>query len=364
MLNCRAGHVPLASGAIKGFTLLKFVTISGSLILLVILLAAALGFYNDYDVQQRAAVKPADPNVLVLRTPESRFTVLTDFPFEPHYISIDDPELGTLRIHYLDEGPRDGEVILLLHGQATWSYSFRKMIPILTAAGYRVVVPDMVGFGRSDKPADWNAHSFQKQVDWLDATLEQLDIYNCNAFLFDWGGYFALRLLAEDPQLFSRLMLVTTTMPRADSVAGAVWIAGWRRYIYGPEEFPISGMVSDMTGTDMDTITLTGLDAPYLNESYKAGPKRMPMMIPATPLHQAAGPNQDAWKKLKGWDGPAITMLAQSISERGFNPQDFYNQMPGTADQAHRIYPGMGFFLIEDVPEELAEATVEFIQAN
>jgi haloalkane dehalogenase len=342
----------------------KFLKIVAVLVVVIVGGAAALGLYNDYDVQQRAAVKPLDPNVPVLRTPDSRFEALTDFPFEPHYINITDPDLGTLRVHYLDEGPADGEVILLLHGQATWSYSYRKMIPILTAAGYRVVVPDLVGFGRSDKPADWEAHTFQKQVDWLDATLKQLDIYNCNAFLFDWGGYFALRLLAEDPRLFSRLILVTTTMPRANSVFGAVWVAGWRRYIYGPEEFPISGMVSEMTGTEIDELTITGLDAPYPDESYKAGPKRMPMMIPATRLHPTARPNREAWKKLKGWDGPAVTMLAESIAEQGFKPQEFYEQLPGTAGQPHRLYPDMGFFIIEDVPEDLAKATIEFINAN
>jgi haloalkane dehalogenase len=330
----------------------------------IVVVLAALGLYNDYDVQRRAAVKPADPNVLVLRTPEARFDALSDFPFEPHYINIEDPKLGTLRVHYLDEGPANGEVILLLHGQATWSYSFRKMIPIFTAAGYRVVVPDLVGFGRSDKPADWEDHSFQKQVDWLDATLKQLDIYHCNAFLFDWGGYFSLRLLAVDPELFSRLILVTTTMPRANSTFGAFWVAGWRRYIYGPEEFPISGMVSDMTGTELDALTVQGLDAPYPDESYKAGPIRMPMMIPATRFHPTALPNRAAWDKLYGWDGPAVTMLAESIAERGFSPQEFYEAFPGTAGQAHQIYPGMGFFLIEDVPEQLAEATIEFIGMN
>ena len=336
------------------------------LVIIVVLVAsiAGLGFYNDYAVQRRAAVRPADPNVRVLRTPDARFEALTDFSFEPHYINIDDPQLGTLRVHYLDEGPANGEVILLLHGQATWSYSFRKMIPILTAAGYRVVVPDLVGFGRSDKPADWEDHSFQKQVDWLGATLTQLDLRGCNAFLFDWGGYFALRLLADDPKLFSRLILVTTTLPRANSLPAAAWVAGWRRYVYGQEYFPISSMVSGMTGTEIDADTVKGLDAPYPDESYKAGPKRMPMMIPATTLNPAARPNREAWKKLHELNGPAVTMVAESLAKRGFKPQEFHDLLTGTAGQPHKIYPGMGFFLIEDVPEELAAATIEFIRMN
>ena len=342
----------------------KFFIVLAILVVVLIVVIAALGFYNDYDVQKRAAVKPADPNTKVLRTPDARFAALADFPYAPHYLNIEDPDLGTLRVHYLDEGPADGEVILLLHGQATWSYSFRKMIPIFTAAGYRVIAPDLVGFGRSDKPADWNDHSFQKQVDWLGATIQALNIRGANAFLFDWGGYFALRLLADDPQLFARLILVTTTLPRANSLLAAAWVAGWRRYVYGQEEFPISAMVSEMTGTDVDAQTLAGLDAPYPDESYKAGPKRMPMMIPATTLSPAARPNRAAWKKLQGWDGPALTLLGSSIAKRGFNPQEFYDAFPGTAGQPHQLYPDMGFFLIEDVPQELATATVEFIRQN
>lgn len=336
------------------------------LVIIAVLIAVAGGLvvYNHYHSLSRGAGPGFDPTTPVLRTPDARFEALTDFDFAPHYITIEDPDLGPLRVHYLDEGPADGEVILLLHGQATWSYSFRKMIPLLTAAGFRVVAPDLVGFGRSDKPADWEQHTFQKHVDWLDATLKALNIRNCNGFLFDWGGYFGLRLAAEQPALFSRLLLVTTTLPRANSVLGAVWVAGWRRYIYGPDVFPISGMVSDMTGTEIDANTIAGLDAPYPDESYKGGPRRMPMMIPATPLHPAAKPNREAWAKLKGWNKPTLTLVAESISKQGFKPQEFYDQMPGTKGQAHEVYPGMGFFLIEDVPVELARKTIEFIRAN
>jgi haloalkane dehalogenase len=333
-------------------------------IAILIAVAGGLVVWNHYRSLSRGAGPGYDPASPVMRTPDSRFESLGDFPFAPHYISIEDPDLGPLRVHYLDEGPPDGEVILLLHGQATWSYSFRKMIPLFTAAGFRVVAPDLIGFGRSDKPADWEQHTFQKHVDWLDATLKALNIRNANGFLFDWGGYFGLRLAAERPDLYSRLILVTTTMPRADSISGAVWVAGWRWYIYSPDEFPISGMVSEMTGTGIDADTIAGLDAPYPDESYKAGPRRMPMMIPATPLNPAAKPNRDAWSKLGNWTKPTLVLVAESISKQGFRPQEFYDQMPGTKGQAHEIYPGMGFFLIEDVPEKLAGKTIEFIRAN
>ncbi len=342
----------------------KFLKIVISLMIFLVITGVGLGLYNDYDVQSRGNGPLYDPSVAVLRTPDTAFTSLTDFPYQPHYLEIEDADLGPLRVHYLDEGPADGEVVLMLHGQATWSYSFAKFIPILTAAGYRVIVPDLVGFGRSDKPSDWEAHTFQKHVDWLDATLNRLQIQNATAFVFDWGGYFALRLAAEQPELFSRLLLVTTTMPRADSVTGALWVAGWRRYIYSPEIFPISGMVNDMTGNGIDELTAKGLDAPYPDELHKGGPRRFPLMIPATPLHPANAPNQQAWEKLAGWDKPTIVLIAESMAQQGFKPQEFYDQLPGTKGQAHELYPDTNFFLIHDVPEQLAEKTVEFIEAN
>jgi len=342
----------------------KALKIIASVVVGLIIIGVAAGIYNDWDVQRRGNGPDYDPDIKVLRTPDSAFEGLTDFPFEPHYIEIQDDSLGSLRVHYLDEGPADGEVILLLHGQATWSYSYRKFVPILTAAGYHVIVPDMVGFGRSDKPADWKAHTFEKQVEWLDKIFAKLNIHNANAFLFDWGGYFSLRLAAGHPDLFSRLLLVTTTMPRGDSVTGAIWVAGWRRYIYGPDVFPISGMVNDMTAHGVDAQTIKGLDAPYPNESYKGGPRRMPLMIPATPLHPSYGPNNAAWKKLANWDKPTIVLIAKSMSQQGFKPKEFYDHIPGTKGPAHDIYPDTGFFIIEEIPEQLARKTIDFIQSN
>ena len=320
-----------------------------------------LAAWNHYDVQKRGNGPEYDPSKPVLRTPDSQFESLDDFPFLPNYTEIVDPDLGPLRIHYLDEGPKDGHVITLLHGQATWSYSYRKMIPILTAAGFRVIAPDLVGFGRSDKPADWEQHTFQKHVDWLTATLKALGIQDSTGFLFDWGGYFSLRVLVDNPEIFSRVVLCTTTMPKGDSWVGMAWVSGWRRYILKPEIFPISGMVAEMIGGELDENAIRGLDAPYPSERYKGGPRRFPMMIPASFMHPAAKPNREAWEQLREWDKPAMTLVAESLSKRGFPPEEFHNHLPGTAGQPHAIYPDTGFFLIEDIPEQLAEKTLEFI---
>ena len=332
-----------------------------TLIFLFVAVSGLLG-WNHYDVQARGNGPNYDPNSPVLRTADARFETLTDFPFKPHYINIEDAGLGTLRVHYLDEGPADGEIILLLHGQATWSYSYRDMIPALTEAGYRVIAPDLIGFGRSDKPADWEAHTFQRSVEWLEATLAALNIKNSTAFMFDWGGYFGLPVAVEHPNYFSRLILVTTVVPRGNSVVGAAWVAGWRRYILKPEIFPISGMVSSMTERELDADTLVGLDAPYPDETYKGGPRRMPMMIPATPLNPAHAPNTVVWEKLREWDKPTLTLVGESIAEQAFNPKELHDQIPGTRGQPHAVYPNTGFFLIEENPEELAKKVIEFIQ--
>jgi len=320
--------------------------------------------YNHYDVQARGNGPDFDPAVKVLRTPDARFTALDDFPFEPNYIEIKDTEFDSLRIHYLDEGPKDGDVIVLIHGQATWSYSYRDFIPVLVDAGYRVIVPDLVGFGRSDKPADWEAHTFSRHVDWLAATLNALEITDATGFLFDWGGYFGIPVAVQNPDMFSRLALVVTLVPRGNSVVGALWTAGWRRYILKPEIFPISGMVSEMTTRELDSDTVAGLDAPYPDERYKGGPRRMPMMIPATFFHPAHKPNLKVWDQLAVWDKPTITLVGKSLSERGFNPKEFHEQIPGSKGMPHAIYPDTGFFLIEENPEELAKQTIKFIQAS
>jgi len=335
------------------------------IVIAVVIAAAALfAIYNHFDVQARGNGPGYDPTKPVLRTPDEAFAGLSEFAYAPNYTEIHDPDLGPLRVHYIDEGPREGHVILLLHGQATWSYSYREMIPVFVKAGYRVIAPDLIGFGRSDKPADWEQHTFAKHVDWLDATLDALDIKESTAFLFDWGGYFGLRVAVKKPERFARLVLCTTGMPRANGFTGAIWVAGWRRYILKPEEFPISGMVSNMTSTEISDATREGLDAPYPSEAYKGGPRRFPLMIPATFMHPATAPNRAAWDDLKNWDKPVMTLISESLAKRGFPPEELHKQMPGSAGHPHTIYPDTGFFLIEDVPVELAEKTLEFIAGS
>jgi haloalkane dehalogenase len=163
-----------------------------------------------------ARLTAASPNPKVLRTPDERFQNLPDFPFAPHYAEIKDKALGKVRIHYLDEGPRRGPAILLLHGEPSWSYLYRKMIPVFTKAGIRSVAPDLVGFGRSDKPVDRAAYSYQAHVDWMEAWMKAIGLKKTALFCQDWGGLIGLRLVANGPKRFTHVITGNTGLPTGD----------------------------------------------------------------------------------------------------------------------------------------------------
>ncbi len=217
----------------------------------------------------------------ILRTPDDRFANLPDYPFVPHYVELPDAEFGQIRMHYLDEGPRDADVVLCLHGQGCWSYMFRKMIPILLAAGLRVIAPDFIGFGRSDKLPNTQDYTFQKHVDWLTIFLQGLRLREINAYLFDWGGFFGLRIAAEQPDIFQRIALSNTNLPHGDS-PGRNWFIKWRAEQFALPKFPQGEMVNDGVRHKLDQATIDAFDAPYPDETYKTGPRRFPMILPIT----------------------------------------------------------------------------------
>jgi len=238
------------------------------------------------------------------------------------------------------------------------------MIPLFVAAGYRVIVPDFIGFGRSDKLAADSDYSFQKHIDWLDLFLTSLNVKNATGFFFDWGGYFGLPVAVRRADIFSRLVLVNTTLPRAAGIVNAVWVAGWRRYILKGPVFPISAMVDKMTDTTMSNAELAALDAPYPDETYKAGPRSFPQLIPATALNPATKPNRAVWRQLAAWTKPTLTLVSERLAKRGFNPKEFHRQIPGCHGQAHQVIADAGFFIVEDCPQRLAEETLRFILAK
>ncbi len=293
----------------------------------------------------------------VLRTPDERFANLADYNFAPHYMDVPS-DMGPLRMHYIDEGDRGGDVILLLHGQGAWAYSYRTMIPIFTSAGYRVIAPDYIGFGRSDKLKREEDYSFQTHVDWLRAFLQSMQLKNVTAFMYDWGGYFGLRIAGETPELFDRLVLSNTQLPMADQ-GGMEWFLKFRERVLSAPEFPMGKMVNQGTINKLSPEIIAAYDAPYPDESYKTGPRRFPMILPTTPQDPPVAANRAAWEKLKTWKKPVLTLFSEMTAKTAMGPEPFFEQMPGTQGQPHALLKA-GFSIIDDQPLELASRILAF----
>jgi haloalkane dehalogenase len=274
-------------------------------------------------------------------------------------VELPDREWVGLRMHYVDEGPRDGRIVLCLHGQGCWSYMYREMIPLLTAAGLRVIAPDYVGFGRSDKLPREQDYSFQRHVDWLKGFAIALGLRQVTGFLFDWGGFFGLRMAAEEPELFARLVLLNTQLPKGDA-PGRDWFLKWRAEMLALPQFPQGRMVNDGVVRKLAPEVIAAYDAPYPDESYKAGPRRFPMILPVLPEDAAVPANRAAWDKLAGWEKPTLTLFSTAFAGSAMGPERLLAQLPGCRGQAHALIPDTNFYIVEDAPEELAQRTIEF----
>jgi haloalkane dehalogenase len=296
----------------------------------------------------------------VLRTPDERFADLAGFPFEPHYVEVPSGDGGSLRIHYVDEGPAGADPVLLLHGEPSWSYLYRKMIPVLTAAGHRAVAPDFVGFGRSDKPVRREDYTYQRHVDWTRAVLEALDLRNITLVCQDWGGLIGLRLAAEHPDRFARIVAANTFLPTGDRSPGEAFLA-WRRYSQETPEFHVGGIVKGGCVTDLPPEVIAAYDAPFPDDRYKAGARQFPTLVPISPDDPAAAPNRKAWEVLLRWEKPFLTAFADSDRITRGGDRLLQAMIPGTKGQPHATIEGTGHFLQEDKGEELAAVVVAFI---
>jgi haloalkane dehalogenase len=299
----------------------------------------------------------------VLRTPDSRFENLPDFAFAPRYLAVDDSEGGQLRVHYLDEGPADAPPVLLLHGEPSWSYLYRKMIPILVTAGHRVIAPDLVGFGRSDKPSKRSDYTYQRHVDWMQAVLEQLNLQHITLVCQDWGGLIGLRLVAENPQRFARVVAANTMLPTGDHNPGEAF-KSWQDYSQKVPEFPAGSIINRATTTELPQAVIDAYDAPYPDESYKEGARQFPLLVPITPTDPAADKNRAAWAVLMKWDKPFLTAFSDSDPITAGGDKLMQKLIPGTQGQAHTTIVNGGHFLQEDQGEALAQVVVKFIAAN
>jgi haloalkane dehalogenase len=295
-----------------------------------------------------------------LRTPDERFADLPGFPFQPHYVEVPSGDGGTLRVHYLDEGPPDADPVLLMHGEPSWAYLYRKMIPVLVDAGHRAVVPDLVGFGRSDKPARREDYTYQRHVDWMRAFLETLDLRDITLFGQDWGGNIGLRLAAEHPDRFARIVAANTGLPTGDRPPGEAFLR-WRRYSQETPRFHIGGIVKGGCATDLPAEVIAAYNAPFPDDSYKAGARVFPALVPTSPDDPAAEPNRKAWEVLRRWEKPLLTAFSDSDPVTRGGDRALQKLIPGAAGQPHTTITGAGHFLQEDKGPELAAVVVDFI---
>ena len=296
----------------------------------------------------------------VLRTADERFDELPDFPFEPHYQEIHDQDLGSLRIHYVDEGPRDAPVILCLHGEPSWGFLYRKMIPVFTAAGFRAVVPDLVGFGRSDKPAARSDYSYKKHVQWMRDWIDAVDLNDITLLGQDWGGLIGLRLVAENPELFSRISLSNTGLPTGDQSMSEAFDR-WRQFSQSDPEFDCGKIVNQFGRGSLSEAEIAAYRAPFPSNDYKEGARQFPMLVPASPDDPAAEDNRRAWQALMQWDKPALMCFADSDPITAGADRPFLKLVPGTRNQPHITLKGSHFIQEED-GETWATAVVKWIK--
>ncbi|TGL69602.1 haloalkane dehalogenase [Leptospira kmetyi] len=295
----------------------------------------------------------------ILRTPDSSFENLPGYSFTPNYLQVQN-----LRMHYVDEGPKDAsETVLLLHGEPSWSYLYRKMIPPLARAGYRTIAPDLIGFGKSDKPDDPSFFSYQAQVDWLREFVENLDLKNVTLFCQDWGGLLGLRVAAEHSERFSRIVAANTFLPTGDIPPKEDFLK-WRHFSQNVKRLAIGSIVKNGCVSELTKEIVAAYDSPYPNETYKAAAKKFPALVPISPDDPASEPNRKAWEILKTWKKPFLTAFSDQDPITKGGDIFFRRLIPGAKGQKHVTIANGGHFLQEDKGEELAEVVIQFIKAN
>lgn len=299
-----------------------------------------------------------------VRTPDDCFVDLPDYDFEPHYAQIDDGEGGELRVHYLDEGPSDADPILLMHGEPSWCFLYRKMVPLLVAEGHRVIAPDLVGFGRSDKPTEQADYTYASHVDWMSQlVLGHLDLSDITFFGQDWGGLVGLRLLAAQPERYARVVVGNTGLPTGHGAASEAFLT-WQKFAMETVHFPVGAIISGGVVNKLADDVIAAYDAPFPDDTYKAGARIFPALVPSSPEDPATPDNEAAWKVLETLQIPFLCAFSDSdpITKGGDAP--FRAKVPGAQGRTHVTIEGGGHFLQEDKGPELANVILEFIEAT
>jgi haloalkane dehalogenase len=351
----------------------------------------------------------------LLRTPDECFDSLADYPFQPRYTDIDTDDDAVLRIHHVDEGQEDGPPVLCLHGQPVWSYVYRKMIPLLTGAGMRVIAPDLPGYGRSDKPAAREDYSYQRQVDWMGAWLVANDLSGITLFAQDWGGLIGLRLVADHPERFDRVVISNTGLPCPADVplavveqvkafreeartptliemtralrevpeSGALAFAHWQKFCWETEDVPVGLIMSTQVerassgmrtlrflthrlevGHLLDSDLARAYEAPFPDPAYKMAVRAMPSHVPTLPDDPSLGAQQRAWDFFSRFDKPFLCAFSDNdpITRGGDRP--FLERVPGARGQPHQTVHAGGHFVQETCSQQVSEIIVDFIRGG
>ena len=292
----------------------------------------------------------------VLRTPEDRFSALPDFGYPPRYADVDG-----LRLAYVEAGPADGEPVLLLHGEPSWSFLYRKVMPVLAEAGLRAIAADLAGFGRSDKPAEVGDHSFARHVEWIRGlAFDRLDLRGLTLVGQDWGGLIGLRLAVQHPGRFARIVATNTGLPTGDQELPEIWWA-FRRAMTSAPSINIARFVQSGCKKPLTDDVLAAYEAPFPNASYQAGPRAMPALVPATPDDPAGPANRAAWQRLLSWEKPFLVAFSDGDPITGGMAPALKRAIPGAAGRNHPVIAGAGHFLQEDAGEELGNIVAAFV---
>jgi haloalkane dehalogenase len=295
------------------------------------------------------------------RPSEDRFADLPDFPWAPSYAEVPDGEGGTLRMAYVEAGPADGPVALLLHGEPTWSFLYRHVLRVLAGAGVRAIAPDLVGFGRSDQPTAVGDHSYARHVEWTRAlVLDHLDLRDITLVGQDWGGLIGLRLVAEHPDRFARVVAANTGLPTGDRDMPPVWWE-FRRAVEKAPMLDVGRLVASGCAQGLDDAARAAYDAPFPDEASKTGPRAMPLLVPTRPDDPATLANRAAWEVLARWDRPFLTAFSDGDPITGAMAPILRRLVPGAAGLEHPVVAGAGHFLQEDAGEELGRIVAAFM---
>ena len=294
----------------------------------------------------------------ILRTRDDRFANLPDYPFEPHYARLEDG----LRLHYVDEGPRDGRPVLMMHGEPSWSFLYRHMIPVVTDAGHRVIAPDLIGFGKSDKLSETDDYSYDSHIAWMLDWFDNLDLDGVVLFCQDWGGLIGLRLVAARPDKFAAVVAGNTMLPTGQGTPSEAFLK-WQTFSQTVPVFPTGMILQGATVRELSDAEIAAYDAPYPDESYKAGARIFPALVPTAEDQPGAADNREAWKVLSDWDKPFVTCFSDQDPVTKGGEKIFQSRVPGTAGQPHRDIKDGGHFLQEDKPDELAALILDVTKA-